>query len=58
MDGPNPAPLGNHAKPFFIGIHRGIIIPIGFLGGAKWISSIHSIAALKDDASGFRSSLP
>ena len=28
-------------KPFLVGICRGIIIP-GFLGGAKWISSIRS----------------
>ena len=27
VDGRNPAPLGNHEKPLFVGIYRGIIIP-------------------------------
>ena len=27
MDGRNPAPLGNHGKPLFVGICRGIILP-------------------------------
>ena len=30
MDGRNPAPLGNHGKPLFVGIYREIMIP-GFL---------------------------
>ena len=41
VDGRDFAPLGNHGKPFFIGIYRGIIIP-GFLRWCR-ISSIHSI---------------
>ena len=35
MDGRNPfAPLGNHGKPLFVGIYRGIESFQGFLGGA------------------------
>ena len=42
VDGRNPAPLGNHGKPLFVGIYMGIDSFQGFLGGAKWISSIHN----------------
>ena len=41
VDGHNPAPLGNHGIPFFIGVSRGIIMS-GFLRWCR-ISSIHSI---------------
>ena len=42
MDGRNPAPLGNHGKPWLVGVYRGIASFQGFLGGARWIASIHS----------------
>ena len=35
VDGRNPAPLGNHGKPLFVGIYRGMIIP-GFLSIFCW----------------------
>ena len=35
----------NHGKRLFVGIYRGIISFQGFLGGAKWISSIHTTKA-------------
>ena len=40
VGGQNPAPLGNHAKPLFVGISSS---SQGFLNGAKWISSSHSM---------------
>ena len=49
VDGQNPAPLGNHGKPFFVGIHRGIII-LGFLVWCR-ILSIHSISGIHPEAS-------
>ena len=43
MDGRNPfAPLGNHRKPLFVGIYWESSLQ-SFLGGAKWILSIHGI---------------
>ena len=41
LDEQKPAPLGNHGKPLLVGIYRGIIRNQAFVGGAKWISSIH-----------------
>ena len=41
VDGRNPAPLGNHGKPLFMGIYRTFII-LGFLRWCR-IPSIHSI---------------
>ena len=37
-------------KPLFIGIYRGLNTFQGFLGGVKWISSIHSTAFLVEQA--------
>ena len=42
VDGRNPAPLGNHGKPLFVGVYRGSIIK-GFLRLCR-ISSMHSMA--------------
>ena len=44
VDGQNPAPLGNHGKPLFVGIYRRII-PLGPLCWCR-ISSIHSMGGL------------
>ena len=30
MDGQNPAPLGSHGKPLFVGIYRGLLGGAGF----------------------------
>ena len=46
VDERNPAPLGNHEKPLFVGIYRGIMIP-WFLRWCR-ISSIHSMDVFFD----------
>ena len=43
-DGRNPAPLGNHGKPWLVGMYKRIIIP-GFFGWCR-ISSILSMTVL------------
>ena len=46
MEERNPAPLSNDGKRMFADTYReNPIIPLGFLGGATWISSIRSIYA-------------
>ena len=45
VDGRNPAPLGNHGKPLFVGIYKKIIIP-RFLRWCR-ISSIHSMSGVQ-----------
>ena len=48
MDGRNPAPLGNHGKPLFAGIYRGINIPGFFFGGVGFRPSTVGLSSLVD----------
>ena len=50
MDEIHFVPLANHGKPPSVGIYRTIIRNPAFLGGAKWISSIHSITIFSESA--------
>ena len=37
-------------NPLFVGFYRRLIIPVFLNGGAKWISSIHSIIPCSEDS--------